>query len=725
MKQKTGLFLFSLFLALTPTFGISAENLITNPNFAAAQGEFPDAWKDGQTIQEVRADTTAPPPGSKNSLRVKIRTEKPGRSGEITQTIPVAPNTRYHMSGWLRGSRDGLGFFQIKRRKGREELERIDTDKNARDWKQVRTVFNSGEADNVIVQCRWAQGQKQVGETVWFAGPELIDATGLPLEGEHEPIAVSTFESIGLYWKPRDGGRKNECKVSYRISGSETWNEGFSLWFDPNHHNGLPRHSQEYRGSVVHLQQGTEYEIRLRLEKTETERILRTQTWNEKYRIKKKVFLPEKWEETFVIEEGGSPEEGCVLYCPAEGAQSVGDAGGRQEVNLRINASHVIVRDLTLRNAQTHGIVLEKAHHVVIEGCDISGWGKIAEDGFGVNFHSAIYGNSNDLEHIVIQRCDLHHPRSHSNSWLEERTLANGEKTSHPMGPQGIVLRRSKGGVVIRHNRIFSDMTHMFNDGMGEYANFSHEGFPGRDSDIYGNFVSHCWDDGLECEGANMNVRVWNNCTDICMMSLAGASTSLGPIYFWRNIALRSRFGPGDNWDGTKGGGLLKLGNESRTYTRGRMYVFHNTIYQPEPWPGSRHSSGCRAGINCTGKTKRQENLVSRNNILHLRTGKDRAIGDPFEFENNDFDYDLIFGQVTAREGSEKNGIRAVPQYEASSGKPPGLLPGSPGHDAGHRIPNFNDDHRGKAPDMGAIETSGSGAVPATWPAFPPLHPQP
>ena len=36
------------------------------------------------------------------------------------------------------------------------------------------------------------------------------------------------------------------------------------------------------------------------------------------------------------------------------------------------------------------------------------------------------------------------------------------------------------------------------------------------------------------------------------------------------------------------------------------------------------------------------------------------------------------------------------------------LTPDSPGFDAGVRIPNFNDDFRGEAPDMGAFEAGSS-----------------
>tara|TARA_R110002096_G_scaffold104771_18_gene230765 strand:- start:1744 stop:3519 length:1776 start_codon:yes stop_codon:yes gene_type:complete len=586
----------------------------------------------------------------------------------------------------------------------------------------VETFFDSGEADNVIILCRWSQGEKQLGQKLWFSGMELVDATGLPREALHEPFAVATFESIGLYWKPNDGSKDHPCQVFYRPAGAADWKEGHALWFDPNAHKGRPQNSQEYRGSLVHLEPGTDYEIRLVVEKTNTEKTLTARTWDEAFKVKKVVTLPEQWEETLEIDEGGSAEEGYVVYAPAEGKSSIGDAQGKHDANVRVNAPYVMIRGLELKNAANHGIELRSVHHVVIEHCDISGWGGIDKDGFGANGHSAVYGNNPALEHIVVQHCDLHHPRSHSNSWNEERTLPDGRKTSHPMGAQGITLRKGKGRYVIRHNRIRSDMEHMFNDGMGEFANFSFAGFPNRDSDIYGNFVSHCRDDGFECEGANMNVRIWNNCTDVCMMSLAGATTSLGPVYMWRNIALRSRTGPTNDWAGTKGGGLLKLGNESREMTKGRMYIYHNTIYQPTPWPGRKELAGCRSGIICTGSKKRQQNLVTRNNILHCRSMKDSAIRDPLGYETNDFDFDLIFGKLTYREGNEAHGIEAVPVYEdAAEGRPPGLKAGTPGHDAGARLPNFNDGFHGEAPDMGAVETGQPFAVPGTWPKFPEL----
>lgn len=105
----------------------------------------------------------------------------------------------------------------------------------------------------------------------------------------------------------------------------------------------------------------------------------------------------------------------------------------------------------------------------------------------------------------MVERNRLHNPRTSASSWKEKH------KTFHPEGPQGVSFMRGQGQYVIRYNEIFGDSTHHFNDSMGAYHNFSYDGFPNRDSDIYGNYIAYVWDDGLEIEGADMNVRVWGN----------------------------------------------------------------------------------------------------------------------------------------------------------------------------------------------------------------------
>ena len=305
---------------------------------------------------------------------------------------------------------------------------------------------------------------------------------------------------------------------------------------------------------------------------------------------------------------------------------------------------------------------------------------------------------------MIIQDCRLHHPRSNSNSWTEERQH-QGKATKHPLGPQGITFLGSQGNLVVRRTKIYSDPAHKYNDGMGEVKNFSFAGFPNRDSDICDNDISNVYDDGAEIEGADMNVRIWSNRFDDVYGAVGSASCSLGPSYIWRNVLNSSRKGPASDADSNKGAYLVKLGNENETFTKGKIFVFHNTMLQPPPRTGFTETSGGNAGLLATSPTKHQSNITSRNNILFVRSPDRTVIKDSFKDPTNDYDYDLHNGVVSAAEGNETHGITGEPKYDTSKPAIFPLMPGSPGVDAGVRIPNFNDDFSGKAPDMGAFES--------------------
>lgn len=515
-----------------------------------------------------------------------------------------------------------------------------------------------------------------------------------------EPVAVPTFECIGLYWKPASGATDNVCAVSYRPRGENSWKEAMPLWFDATEHPENAEHSLEYRGSIVHLQANTEYEVRLQLSKDQTEKVITARTWNDQFPIAKTVTLTAETPQPIVITEGGSRETGYVVYTTATGV--VLDGKGEAEDNVVVKAPYVILRGLTLKNAKSNGVRLEDVQDVVIENCDISGWGRIGDEGYGLNLDSAVYSRSAELERIIVQNCQLHHPRSNSNSWTEERSHDN-KKTKHPIGPQAVTFMRSRGHHVIRNNRIYSDLQHKFNDSMGETKNFSYGGFPNRDTDICNNQVSNTWDDGVEVEGADMNVRVWGNSFDDVYGSIGAATSSLGPLYIFRNVMHSARKGPKEDADSNKGAYLVKLGNEDPKWGKGKIYVFHNTMLQTPPRFGLPETSGGNAGITATGDDKYQINLTSRNNVLFVRQENRSAVRvtkDP----SNDFDYDLYNGKITAADGQEKNGIQAAPKFDTSK---PGVFPleaGSPGVDAAVRLPNFNDDFAGKAPDIGAFE---------------------
>jgi len=547
-----------------------------------------------------------------------------------------------------------------------------------------------------------------------------------------EPIAVPTFHCIGLYWGPEEGGEDIDCNVRYRPANSDEWKEAMSLWFDargPEDHSQTlankslrnkepkPQHNyaRQYRGSIVNLTPGTEYEIELSLQNTDIQRLINVSTWSENFPIGKTVVLPETSNEALVIQESGSPD-GYILYTVAPGGTATID--GKNEINhcVEIKASYVIVRGLQIKGPKSHAIRIYTGHDIVIEDCDISGWGLPGVDkevDFGKDMEAAIFASEADqqnpvIKRVIIQRCRIHHPRYDTNSWAEYRVEMDPERKAkgwHPLGAQGVTMYNTCGNHVFRYNEIWSDADHYYNDVLGGGSNFSAAGFPNRDSDIYGNRLMHCWDDGIEAEGANCNVRIWGNYIDHTFVTIATAATHVGPLYIWRNVAGQSRYKPADTTDEAGRGPFLKAGS-SRGFGGGRTYIFHNTFLQSPPPPGMSISLGVNIGLSEYGGPIL--NHVSRNNVLHVIGPRGSSISNkkvPESRQANDFDYDLFNGRIQAQEGSEPHGIRGVPIYDPKNGDNEfALSPNNPGYDAGVRIPNFNDDFTGKAPDMGAHE---------------------
>jgi hypothetical protein len=519
---------------------------------------------------------------------------------------------------------------------------------------------------------------------VIFLSPLITEAAG--------PTAVPTFQCLGLYWSPAEGGVDNECQVKYRIAGNSSWRTALSLWFD--------NRDGEYRGSIVELTPNTTYEIELNLLRTGTSASVTATTWSEQFPIAKRIYVTPASSSTLQISESGTPL-GYVLYTPPTGTTSTIDVNNNEDmcINVQSNTSYIIIRGLVLKGARKHAINLNTGvHDIVIEENDISGWGD------GGNYQSAVFAREGtDVERIIIQRNKMHHPRSSSNSW----------DVGHPAGPQAISLRNSKGNHVIRYNEAYSDDNHYFNDVFGSGSNFSFKGFPNRDSDIYGNHISHCWDDGIESEGANRNVRIWENYIDKTFVKIAIAATSVGPLYIWRNIANTSRKSSSEsNSDKYGRGPFIKAGGFG-SYNGGRIYVYHNTTLQADPPQGKTDHLGCDGGIIGSGGDVYE--VISRNNILTSYKGRYcTTFRDNINSCTNDFNYDLYNGSIRndcSSNPHQNNGIKLsgdnLPIFDSNNGSGEYALEhGTQGFDAGAIIPNFNDNYDGNAPDMGAFEAN-------------------
>ncbi|KPL06453.1 hypothetical protein AMJ85_10495 [candidate division BRC1 bacterium SM23_51] len=513
------------------------------------------------------------------------------------------------------------------------------------------------------------------------------------VSGGKNPYAVPTFECVGVYYKSPDCG---ECKLHYRKQESGKWRQGLSLVYDPR--NG------EYRGSLVGLEPDTPYVIRLECGDRREELVTRTRS--ELFPVGKTTYLDDGSTDKIIhITESGT-DDAYHLVTPREGAKTTIDVRNTQDYTAVIDADYVILRGVELKNAAIHGILVKKGRHdIVIEDCRITFWGRSGGPRTFGNVggsDSAIYAERG-AGNLVIQRNLIEHPRGASNDW----------ETGHPSGPQGISLINSSGGNIIRYNEIRSTEDHGYNDAIGGAENFSAEGSPNRDSDIYSNIIRNVWDDAIESEGANMNVRIWGNYIDLTFQFVATASTYKGPLYIFRNIWHRSR----RTHRNPIGGSMIKTGGRYE-FRGGRRYIFHNTALQPS---GALNVIGNRAVPNC----------VTRNNVFDCpgRFVSSRLVTPP-----SDFDYDFYSGMDKGIP-QEEHGVSLrwnqggfVESYSLEFypsptvtvtkwGKIPIEFAGkekiitdpvvtvpNPIIDAGAVIPGFNDDYAGKAPDLGAFE---------------------
>ena len=522
-------------------------------------------------------------------------------------------------------------------------------------------------------------------------GADEIEQTEAKTES-HTPLALPTFHCLSLYWSPPGGAADKQVLVRYRQPSDPSWKQGLPMRYNP-----IPDTDEDladYRGSIVHLTPATTYEVELTLEGTATSARLTAQTWSENFQVGETIPVSDR-DTPLTITKSGAPG----AYRLYDGRSATIDTRHQHDSCIAIDASYVIVRGLTLKGAGAASnsssrpigaITITGGHDIIIEDCDVSDWGRLnPQTGFGFDYESAIISRTPTLQRLIVQRCKLHHPTFDGSNWYEPKY------PTHSQGPQCISLFNAGGNHVIRYNECYSDMEHMFNDIIGGGSNGSFRGSPGPDSDIYGNFVSHCWDDGLEVEGGSRNVRVWGNYITQSMMMIGNAACSIGPLYIWRNVCARSQSQPDAG-----GGNFLKMGfANGEQWMTGHMYIFHNTLFRSDDWLPTGGLGGNRI----------VKNTVSRNNIIHVRSPRNYSLSNNINNIDNDYDYDLFNGQLSDRQ--EAHGIRGEPSYAPGAGLNLAtkhgqfqLAEGSLGVDAGTPIPNFSDPYTGGAPDIGAHE---------------------
>jgi len=343
---------------------------------------------------------------------------------------------------------------------------------------------------------------------------------------------------------------------------------------------------------------------------------------------------------------------------------------------------------------------LEKVNYVIIDGFEIQYFGN-GEYGKGIYLKNAAdcIIRNNHLHHIRygvwVKGKDAHRNLIKNNSiwdtavykWPWEAVKGGWHENA------GLILEGGEGNVICQNeiSGFFDGIAASFwqdlNDRQGNF-----------NTDIYENRLYHIGDDGIELEGACMNMKVWGNQISDCLVGISLAPITVGPTFVWRNVivdfALTS----------------FKLASN----TAGPCFLYHNTAYTSLPAINGLTSSGA------------WKNVTLRNNII---IGTAYAIEDFHLNGVADFDYDNLYSTDPARfvrwkgtryhspseffqrTGQEEHGISAASHFCNLSARNFQLSRTCPEIDRGVKIPNFNDDFLGEAPDIGAFEFDPQSAV--------------
>ncbi len=521
-----------------------------------------------------------------------------------------------------------------------------------------------------------------------------VDNVLVSIEGElpAAPITVyPSFHAASLHWAPVGRGANVACTTEYRPSGTTVWNMAQPLPYIP--WGGL------YRGSVLGLIPGTAYEFRLSIPGGVSKTVIASTRSNTFPTDSAVVTLPATSSSTQTLSTGGTSSAWKVYTAAAGG--SVIDVANAQDYAIRITKDYVILRGVTAKGGRIGVVqIADNVQHVVIEGCDLSNWGRYERLTFGVRGDPAIGGLGNG--DVIIQGNLIHSPRWDANEWTEDNGVppTTPDGRYYPTGAGAIVLWDSRGNVVVRYNHIDSpDDEFRLMDAI-QILSYNQSVAPGRGTDVYCNKITNLVDDAIELEGWETNFRVWGNYIDRGYTSISLRTAFEGPGYVFRNVANRyleiplSKFG--------------KTGSQNSGRTCGPQFWYHNTML--DAGPGNRAWQGIWYQHDTNQPSLKMEFL---NNIIVTRDPSSEAfliVDEPTTRRN---DYDLYQGQVPV--GSEPNGFNVAPKYRIGHGSAAmasgkyQLQSGTPGHDVGVRLANFNDDFLQSAPDIGVAE---NGAPP-------------
>ena len=501
-----------------------------------------------------------------------------------------------------------------------------------------------------------------------------------------ELLLTSTFENISYYIDWEEEGAS--CEVTYRKAGDANWKKAYAPVYD-----GV---GKQFRGSIVYLEEDTEYEVKAVI--NGTEKISKIRTWTSNPPVAQTIGLSEIYsgEGPLLLDKIQGTADGWIKIVADDKCDTINAGKKYTQAVMIYDCKYLIFEGIKIRGGSRHGInLLHPSDNVRILNCDIAEWGLegvldtdfggYAYEGYFYNNVGGVYfyGSTNS----VIERCYIHDPDVKTNSWSSATW-----RDVHPKGGTAIQMM-GHGGMVVRYNDLIGSDEHRFNDVMEGTNNGGRDSASiGRDADVYGNMMIYSEDDSIELDGGQMNVRFYRNRIEKSYCGISLAPNVMGPSYIFENqVTNMGNTYNNNTWSTVKTGG-------SPDGVFGMEFFFNNTM--------DTKGNGI---INSNYSGKNEYHSVSRNNVLVTRTATYIPFKNISADQRDDNDYDLLAGGVEpiVKAGDESHAVKTLPVYKDYENGDYRLADGSPGQGAGQWLDNFAEYEK---VDMGAYQSSNSKA---------------
>jgi len=518
-------------------------------------------------------------------------------------------------------------------------------------------------------------------------------------------VEEPTFHCLGFEWRIEgDDNRNCRVNVDFRRKGAKEWHEAQPLLRVENRANRTYKISPGnlLAGSVLALDPGTSYEVRLRLSDPDggnAEKTLAVATrplLPDGYKGRVRHVVPgdgrgsgtedDPFKGIEAADAAAEPGDIMLLHAGHYGANLIIRKKGTKEKPIvwrGVDRSKVIIGG-TAKKAERRALRLDRATHLVLENVTVC--------------HARDCISAYNATGLVVRRCHIHGARyvglvaqgQTRNCVFCDSVIEGPAKWPLRKGSSWGVCVNGNGNIVC-HNRITD-----FWDAISLAQNRPYRSQ--SSNDVYHNELIRCTDDGVEADYVFHNTRIWGNRITNVLCAVSCQPVFGGPSYILRNMMYNCTGKP------------FKL----HVFPSG-MVIAHNTSYTT-------------GRANPAGSWWR--NAAFRNNLLigsagyAMETEGALADLDYNGWTKTDADRFFKFNHVryldlaawTQGTGMGRHSLILTPAVFQRTSPPVRenrytptdydfrLKPGSTGIDAGVRLPNINDGFTGKAPDLGCCE---------------------